>query len=306
MFATSPQYTHTIQNFGGSEGQTGPSVATGVFDHVALTGGPGGGAWTGDNVGGGGGYGLPVSFHQAAGRFTVTGTGDIAPIAGGPAGDLGPSTTLADHLLGAFAGLIAVAVVAAMFMTAEYRRGLIRVTLAASPRRGQVLAAKAIVAAVAAFAAGLVAAVIAVPIGLHLDHSEGMYVFPFSWLTAVRVVGGTAALLAVAAVLAVAIGALARRSAVAVTAVIVGIVVPYILGMAPLLPITAGEWLLRVTPAAGFAIQQAVVPYPQVTASYTPQNGYFPLAPWAGFAVMCGYAAVAFGLALWALRRRDA
>ena len=44
-----------------------------------------------------------------------------------------------------FAGLIAVVVVAAMFITAEYRRGLIRITLAASPRRGRVLAAKAVV-----------------------------------------------------------------------------------------------------------------------------------------------------------------
>ena len=36
-------------------------------------------------------------------------------------------------------------VIAAMFITAEYRRGLIRTTLAASPRRGRVLAAKAVV-----------------------------------------------------------------------------------------------------------------------------------------------------------------
>jgi ABC-type transport system involved in multi-copper enzyme maturation permease subunit len=193
-----------------------------------------------------------------------------------------------------------------MFMTAEYRRGLIRVTLAASPRRGHVLAAKAIVAAAAAFATGLVAAVIAVPIGLHIDHQNDLYVFPVSWLTAVRVVGGTAALLAVAAVLAVAIATLTRRSVVAVTAVIVGIVVPYFLGMAPILSTSAAEWLLRVTPAAGFAIQQSLTQYPQVTNQYTAPNGYFPLAPWAGFAVMCGYAAVALGLAVLALRRRDA
>jgi hypothetical protein len=33
---------------------------------------------------------------------------------------------------------------------------------------------------------------------------------------------------------------------------------------------------------------------------------YLPLAPWAGFAVLCGYAALAPGLALFLLRRRDA
>jgi hypothetical protein len=31
-----------------------------------------------------------------------------------------------------------------------------------------------------------------------------------------------------------------------------------------------------------------------------------PLGPWAGFAVLCGYAVVLAGLAAWQLRRRDA
>jgi uncharacterized membrane protein len=33
---------------------------------------------------------------------------------------------------------------------------------------------------------------------------------------------------------------------------------------------------------------------------------YLPLAPWAGFAVLCGYAVLAMGLAFFLLRRRDA
>ena len=41
------------------------------------------------------------------------------------------------------------------------------------------------------------------------------------------------------------------------------------------------------------------------TAAYTPADGYFPLAPWAGFAVLCGYTACALGLAAYLLRRRD-
>ena len=52
-----------------------------------------------------------------------------------------------------------------MFITAEYRRGLIRTTLAASPRRGRVLAAKAVVIGAVTFAAGLVAAAVAVILG---------------------------------------------------------------------------------------------------------------------------------------------
>ena len=125
-------------------------------------------------------------------------------------------------------------------------------------------------------------------------------------LTEVRVIVGTAALLAVAAVLALALGTMLRRSAGAVTAVIVVIVLPYLLSVASVLPAGAADWLLRVTPAAAFAIQQSIPQYPQVASLYTPANGYFPLAPWAGFAVLCGYAALALGLAVFLLRRRDA
>ena len=66
------------------------------------------------------------------------------------------------------------------------------------------------------------------------------------------------------------------------------------------------DWLLRITPAAAFAVQQAMPQYPQVTALYSPSSGYFPLAPWAGLAVLCAYAALALGLAVVLLRRRDA
>ena len=85
------------------------------------------------------------------------------------------------------------------------------------------------------------------------------------------------------------------------------IVLPYLLAIAlPALPASAADWLLRVTPAAGFAIEQTVQRYAQVAASYTPKNGDYPLPPWAGFAVLCAWAAVAFGLAVVLLRRRDA
>jgi uncharacterized membrane protein len=44
----------------------------------------------------------------------------------------------------------------------------------------------------------------------------------------------------------------------------------------------------------------------QVTALYSVGTGYYPLAPWAGFAVLCGYTAIALGVAVYLLRRRDA
>jgi hypothetical protein len=284
-----------------------PSQDTAVFDRVGLADGWVSGRWTGTGIGTGGNADYPVqgaSYTHTGGRFTLTGSGDIAPALSGPEASF-PSMPAQQHLIGAFAGLIAMVVVAAMFITVEYRRGLIRTTFAANPRRGQVLAAKAVVAGLVTFVAGLAATAIVLPIGIRLSTSHGMYVPPVSLLTGARMVAGTAALLAVGAVLAVAIGALTRRSAVAVTTVIVAIVLPYILSMA-VLPASAAVWVLRLTPAAGFAIQQSGHQWAQINAPYTPADGYFPLAPLAGFAVLCGYAAVALGWACYALNRRDA
>jgi ABC-type transport system involved in multi-copper enzyme maturation permease subunit len=309
LFATSPAYMNVSQVFGGTTGQIGPSLATGTFDHVSLSGGTANAAaWAGSDVGNEDAFGPQSAqlegFHRAGGRFIVAGSGDIAPeVPGGGSGGL--NSTIEDHLMGAFAALIVMVVVGAMFMTAEYRRGLIRTTLTATPRRGRVLAAKAIVIAAVTFAAGLVAAVIAVVVGVRLSRDQGVYVFPVSWLTWLRVVAGSAALLAVSSVIGLALGTMLRRSAAAVAAAIVATVVPFLLGVAQLLPVGAAEWVLRVSPAAAFAIQQSVPAYSQVTASYTPPL-YFPLTPLAGFGVLCGYAALALGLAFIVLRRRDA
>jgi hypothetical protein len=161
----------------------------------------------------------------------VTGSGDIVPVVPG-AGAGGSIATISDHLLGAFAGLVVLVVIATVFITGEYRRGLIRTTLAATPHRGRVLAAKAIVIGGVTFLIGLAALLVAVTAGVHLSRDQGQYVLPVGWLTEARVIAGTAALLAVAAVLALAVGAMVRRSAAAVAAVIVGTVLPWILGTA--------------------------------------------------------------------------
>jgi ABC-type transport system involved in multi-copper enzyme maturation permease subunit len=143
-------------------------------------------------------------------------------------------------------------------------------------------------------------------LGTQLAHGR-VSVFAVSWLTELRMVVGTAALVAVAAVLALALGTMLRRSAAAVTLAIVVIIVPYFLSLTSVLPIGVTDWILRITPAAAFATQQPVPQYAQVTALYSPggPGGYFPLAPWAGFAVLCGWAALAIAVALVLLRRRD-
>ncbi len=277
-----------------------------MFDQVSLHGGAPGSAWTGTRLGGGPSDAYPAQgggYHQAGGTFTVTGSGDIAP--DGPGG-AGPGQPLDHTLVGALAGLIAVVVVAVMFITAEYRRGLIRTTFAASPRRGRVLAAKAAVIGAVSFIAGLAAAAVAIPLNSHVLQANGNYLYPASALTVVRIATGTAGLLAVAAVLALALGAVLRRSAVAVTLVIAVIILPFLVAVTNALPAGADTWLMRLAPAAGFAVQQAIPNYPQVSNACSVAQGCYPLAPWAGFAVLCAWAAAALGLALILVRRRDA
>lgn len=300
LFATSPNHSVIDRSFGASSARGGPSLGTAHFADVTVAGGTG--AWTGTNL-----TDVTTMVSQDTGYqrdtagFTVTGSGDIAPALPGAF-----DSTIDRSLVGTFAALIALIVVATMFLTAEYRRGLIRVTLAATPSRGRVLAAKAVVVGSVTFVVGLAGSLIAVAAVAAVLRSKNIGQFPTSLSTDVRVVVGSAALLAVASVLAVAVGSILRGSAGAVTAVIAAIVLPYILSVASVLPDAAGEWLMRITPAAAFAIQQSVQRFPQVDADYTPVNGYYPLPPWAGFAVLCGYAVVALVLATVLLRRRDA
>jgi len=303
LFATSPGYSVTSSSLGGSSTKGGPSLATGAFDHVTRQGSWPAAGWTGQDIQGSTDMALAPSaqgFTQAGDRLTVSGSGDVAPAASD-----GPSA-IQETLAGTFAGLITLVVIGVMFITGEYRRGLIRTTLAASPRRGRVLAAKAVVLACVTFVTGLVAVAVVIPVGEHLLHENGNPIYPLPALAEIRIVAGTAALLAVAAVLALAVGTLLRNSAGAITAVIASIVLPYLLTILPgVLPVSAGEWLVRVTPAAAFAVQQGSPQYAQVSANYTPASGYYPLAPWAGFAVLCAWTALALVLATYALRRRD-
>jgi ABC-type transport system involved in multi-copper enzyme maturation permease subunit len=301
MFATAPASSQTTsQSVSGSSSAGALTLAAGRFDHISLTGSRPASRWAGEPVGG---AAPGTGFRQAGGTVSVTGTGDIAPYVPGASG--APGSTIGSTLLGSVLALIAGIVVAAMFITSEYRRGLIRVTFSASPARGRVLAAKAVVIGAVTFTAGLAGAIVAVLAGEWLLRADGNFILPASSLSNLRVVAGTAALLALAAVLALALGAVFRRPAGAVTLVIALITLPYLLALTALRG-AAGDWLLRVTPAAAFAIQQTTPRYPQVSAAYTVANGYFPLAPWAGFAVLCGYTVLALVLAVILIRRRDA
>ena len=292
LFVTSPEY------FAAGAGAGIPSVATASFDQVSAHGDLPRRSWTGEPIAGSYPVSSASTWKQAsASAFTITGSGDIAPLVGDI---LSAQWAGASIVNGTIIALLIVIVLAALFATSEYRRGLIRTTFAAGPRRGQVLAAKAIVAGSLAFVAGATATALAEVITRHVLAANGSYLFTQSGPDLARVIIGTGLLLGLAAALAVALGMMLRRGAMAVAAGIVLLVLPGVLGS------QSGNWLMRFTPTAAFAIQATLPRSHLVTSAYTPPNGYFPISPWAGLAVLAAYAAVALGAAVWLLRRRDA
>jgi hypothetical protein len=304
LFVTSPA---AVEPSGG--GGSSPATATGTFGRPAISG-----AWQGDwayvQVGDGAGTsGSPVpgtaSGYRAEGDgYAVTGAGDIAPVVGGPAG--GPVWALETFLVGTFVGLMVIGVVAVQFATGEYRRGLLGLTLAATPWRGRVLCAKAAVVATVAFAVGAGAAAVSLPLGEARAHAAHFAVLTARGALPLRAVLGTGLLLAATAVLALSFGVLLRRSATAITAFVAATVLPYGLAVGGMLSSGPAGWLLRLTPAAGFAVQQTLPRYEQVLSVYTPATGYFPLPPWGGLAVLALWALAALAAATVLLRRRDA
>lgn len=304
LFATSPTTPE------GSATQ-----ATASFDHIttgsladgAAHAAPG--AWHGASIGTGahdyyttlgkGGY------REAGDSVVVTGSGDIAPAVASAGGD-----TASDSLLfGLVVALLVLIVIGTMFVTSEYRRGLIRTTFAATPDRGRVLGAKAVVIAAAAFAVGAVASAVAIPLGEQVMSTNGNYIFPATPLTVVRVIVGSGLLVALTAVAVLGIGMILRRSAGAVLVGVVVFVLPTFAGPGIIGPTSSGgaaTWLYRVTPAAGFSMLGLLPRSGLVSYPYTMANGYYPLPPWAGLVVLAAYAAAALFGARVVLRRRDA
>lgn len=300
LFVTSPQ-TAPAPSALVAGSVTKATGATATFDRPSLHGGWSSGGWSAQNVGAN--TTLPiltsVGYHRSGTGFTVTGSGDIAPA-------LGAGYTDQTALTGVFFGLLVLIVLGALFITGEFRRGLIRTTLTASPDRGRVLLAKAVVIAAVAFVVSAVAAAVSIPLGNHLLRINGNFVYPTSTLTELRVILGAGALVALAAVLALALGTALRRGAGAVTAVIVLIILPYILAIYSALPLGAAQWLMRLTPAAAFAIEQTLPQYHQVSYLYSPSEGFYPLSPAIGLGVLGAYTLIALLVAQRLLKTRDA
>jgi hypothetical protein len=270
LFATSPgDLTLRRVALGGRIAESRFTQASATFDHVGVTGAPAA-DWTSEAVGEMGHTDWerlhrPPGLVTSGATLTVTGSGDV-----GPAGEVGP--TVEDTLVGLAVGLIVVVMVAARRPSGPALVGV-------------------------AFVSGLVAAGVVLPIGTMVLRANGNWVAGPPVLTDLRVVVGVGALFAAVTAFTMALGVLLRRTWAVIVVAVSVVIVPYLLAAVPLLPDEAARWLLRVTPAAGFAIQQTVREYPQVVAHYAPSAGYFPLPWWAGFAVLCGYTAVVLGLA---------
>ncbi|RKN43227.1 ABC transporter permease [Streptomyces hoynatensis] len=283
LFVASPDEVHVDRQFGGESISQEPTEAEATFDGVTLR--PESGAAAGEwqdrarSLAAGG-----SATRLGPDAFTLRGAGDIGL-------DPGFADDSARNLLeGALAGLVAVVALAVLFLGSEYRRGMIRLTFAATPGRGRVLAAKATVLGAVAGAAGAVAAAAAVLLaGPMLDGAGRVSLTEGPVLRAVL---GTGLLLGLVAVLALGVTALVRHSAAAIALVLLPLLVPRLLAGG--LPLNAAEWLQRLTPAAGFAIQQTVRRYDTA------------IGPWAGLAVLAGYTAVVLAAAYARMRRRDA
>ncbi|WP_327092325.1 DUF1349 domain-containing protein [Nonomuraea sp. NBC_01738] len=271
--------------------------ATATFDQIELRGANG--SWRHDDVGvtmeeDGKTPHHPGGVVESGGKLIVTGGGDIGPatVEGGMRADF--------TLIGGALGLILVLVVAVTFLTAEHRRELIGTSSAATPYPARQLAAKAAVIGAVAFVTGLATAGAVIPGGLAMLRANQNPIQPITLGTELRMIFGYAALTAAAAVLAVGLAALVKRAVAAIGLAIALVVVPYLLATAGLAP-----WLLAFTPAAGFAITQSVPTFAHVEVNPSLLlGGHYPLPPWPGLAVTCGYAGATLGLALAVHRKR--
>ncbi len=195
-------------------------------------------------------------------------------------------------LNGLFLAQLAIGVLGVLVISSEYATGQIRATFGATPQRRLVLGAKVLVFMATTFLVGLVGCVIAFGVGQSILAEKHAGV-SLSDPTAARVVVGGALYLMVLGAFSIGLGAIIRRTAGAIAALV---------GVLLILPI-----LTEFLPD----------PWNQDVRKYLPSEaggGIFhglarragDLAPWTGFALFCGYALVLLIVAAVLLDRRDA
>ncbi|MGY1845980.1 ABC transporter permease [Blastococcus sp. SYSU DS1021] len=183
-------------------------------------------------------------------------------------------------------------VLGALVVTSEYGTGMIRATLTATPRRGRVLAAKAVVLTTTLFVVGTVTAALGYLGGNWFLEREGVGL-ALSDDGVLRSLLGSGLYMAGIGLFAAAVGLLVRHTAAALSIVLALLLV--VGNMVVLLPGAWGEWATKLMPGnAGSVVATPV--------SFNPNL----LDPWVGFGVFCAEVAAVLLAGYLVLRRRDA
>jgi len=217
----------------------------------------------------------------------------FAAITAGQPGGLEPgSSAISTSLSGTFFAQLAIGVLGVLLISGEYSTGMIRSSLTVVPRRLPMLSGKLAVFTGVVFLTMLIASFAAFFVGqvlFSLQHLDASLSDP----GALRSVVGAALCVTVAGMTALALGALLRNTAAAITTFVAVFFV--ILPLTLLLPASLTDHFVQYLPSNAGAVM--------VGGNFGVAH---PLAPWTGFAVMCGYAVVLIGFAAWRLRRVDA
>ena len=233
-------------------------------------------------------WSLALLFLLGAGLTTLICWAAAPDIAAGETGEA-PASFLTWGLI--FSQLTALAL-GTLVITSEYGSGMIRATVAAVPRRGSIVLAKALVLSGVLFVAGLVTAVVGYLGGNAFLDREGIGV-ALSDDGMQRALLGNGLYLAGLGLFALGLGLLIRHTAAAIT---IGMALVLVIGnLAYVLPGTWGEWVAKLMPGnAGGTVAQAI-PFEGRT-----------LSPWTGFGVFAAETLVLLGVAYVTFRRRDA
>jgi len=192
---------------------------------------------------------------------------------------------------GLFLGQLAICVLGTMVITSEYSTGMIRASLLATPKRTPMLVAKALVFATVTFVVAEVVSFGAFGIGAPILHSKVKVSLGDPGV--LRALLGAGLYLMMLGLFAMAIGALVRHTAGAITAVIGFVLV--LAPLAQLLPGSLGKHVHAYLPTeAGRLVAQSA------------QGPKDLLSPWQGYGVFALWTAVLLMLAGWLLKRRDA
>jgi ABC-2 type transport system permease protein len=198
-------------------------------------------------------------------------------------------------LTGLIFGQLAIGVLGILVISAEYGTGSIRSTFAAVPNRPLVLAAKAIVFTAVSTVIGVAVSFIAFFVGQAILTGTTPHA-AIGDPGVLRAVVGGGLYLAVLGLLALGLATMIRHTAGSISAFV---------GVLFILPL--------IVEALPSSIRDAVGKYlpANIGATMTTVHPGFrsdipTFSPWVGFAILCGYAALALALGCWLLVRRDA